>query len=117
MLAQLLSPWVAIQGNKMANSMREQGATMATNWRNPGNPRNPSDPAYDKFLQDTGIVEPGPLSGETAEMQIVCDCGFNKSMIVPVPPPQSLSCPGCGKKLNTAPQPGTDEEPKAQWES
>jgi len=117
MLAQFFSPLVALGGARMADGMREQGATMAANWRNPGNPRNPGDPAYDQYLRDVGIVEPGSLSGETAEMQIVCDCGFNKSMIVPVPPPPSLSCPGCGKKLNTAPQPSTDEESKAQWES
>lgn len=112
MLANFLSPFVAIQGNKMADGMRVAGRDMAGRW---GNPNNPGDPAYNKFLEEAGFVKPSSLQGETAEMRVACDCGYDKTLIVPVPPPASISCPGCKKTLLTGPQPGTGDEEGAEW--
>ena len=109
MLAQFLSPFVAIQGSRMADNMRLHGQNTANTVRNPG-----SDPAYNEFLKTTGIA-PETLQGETAEMQILCDCGYDKIMIVPNPPPPALACPGCGKILTTGPPPSTDEETEDNW--
>jgi hypothetical protein len=79
---------------------RATGQDMAANWRNPSNPGNPT--AYQEFLEREGFVSPSSLQGETAEMRVACDCGYDRVLIVPVPPPARLSCPGCGTTLNTA---------------
>jgi len=112
MVGSLIAPFLAYSGAKVAEDMKAKGADMANRYRNPGNSQN----ALNEFLTDQGIIRPDSLQGPTGEMQIACDCGFNKSMIVPVPPPPSISCPNCGKALQTGPAPSGDAEVSQQWE-
>ena len=118
MIAQVAAPILAFAGGKMATEMKEKGMEHASRLRNPGTP-NPKS-GYQKFIEKAGIVNPNSLQGETAEMKIMCTCGYDKVMLVPVPPPPTLTCPGCGSSLITGTQPmGTpsspDAELKAQW--
>ncbi len=120
MLTQIAAPILAIAGGKMAVDMQEKGMDHAGKILKPG---NPSQTGYQKFLEKAGIVNPNSLQGETAEMKIMCNCGYDKMMLVPVPPPSTLTCPGCGATLLTGTQPGStlgtpssiDAELKKQW--
>lgn len=102
MVASILSPVAAYTSGKMAEDMRKRGMDTANKFIHPGNPS-----------PEAAILS--SLQGETAEMQITCDCGFNKSMLVPVPPPSNLACPGCGKILTTGPPPSSNEEAEDEW--
>ncbi|MBA7558362.1 hypothetical protein ES705_51161 [subsurface metagenome] len=95
-----LSPVLTLFGAKTAEDMQQRGMDMGRQLRNPN------------LSPETALLK--NLMGETAEMQIQCSCGYNKSMLVPVPPPASLSCPACGKTLLTGSQPDTDDE-DAEW--
>ncbi len=54
-------------------------------------------------------------SGELATIEIVCDCGFSKSMLLPDPPPGQVPCPGCGTLLNVGTEIPSDEESASVW--
>ncbi len=110
-LAQILSPFVAFSGAQMADQMKRTGQNMAANMRNPGKPN-----AYQDFLQETGIVSPGALSGDTAKLQFECSCGFSDALLVPMPVPASVSCPNCGQQLSTGPPQISDAEVSTQWQ-
>ncbi len=107
--AKIIGPLLGVAGGEMAKKMEQKGMTAAIQARNPG---------FEKTILNTlgaGATSPGSLQGETAEMLIRCDCGYDKVMLVPVPPPQVLSCPGCGKTLLTGSDPSVEKELKEQW--
>jgi len=112
MLGQIVAPFMAYSGAKVAEDMKARGADMGNRYRNPGNSQN----ALNEFLQEQGIINPNSLQGKTAEMKISCPCGYDKVLMVPLPPPAQISCPGCGKTLQTGPAPSGDEETREQWE-
>ena len=113
LIAQILGPILAVGGNQIAQTMRNSGMELGQRARDPGNPA--SQNAYQKFLQEAGIVTPGALSGDTAKLQFNCSCGFNEALLVPMPPPLSLSCPNCGQQLLTGPPAIGDAEVSEQW--
>lgn len=86
LIAQIFGPVLAVGGNQLAQSMREKGIEVGARARNP----NPASQT---------------LQGQTAKMQIQCNCGFNDVMLVPDPPPSEIACPNCGKTLLTGPPP------------
>lgn len=109
LLAQILAPVAAYSGAKMSEDMRARGADAANKIM------NPEKNIFKSFMEQGGIINPGSLAGQTAEMRVACDCGYDKTLVVPVPPPESLACPGCGKQLMTAPHSGDDEETRSEW--
>jgi hypothetical protein len=109
LLAQIFAPVVAYSGNKMSEDMRARGADAASRIM------NPEQNIFTDLMEQGGIINPGSLQGKTGKMLINCDCGFSESMLVPIPPPEQISCPNCGKKLLTGPQPGTGDEEDAEW--
>ncbi len=121
MLTQIAAPLLAIAGGKMATEMQEKGMSHASRILKPGNPKSKSE--YQEFFEKARIIPSNSLQGETAEMKIMCTCGYDKMMLVPVPPPPTLTCPGCGATLLTGTQPGStlgtpsniDAELKKQW--
>ena len=112
MIGQIVAPFMAYSGAKLAEDMKARGADMGNRYRNSGNSQN----ALNEFLQEQGIINPNSLQGKTAEMKISCPCGYDKVLMVPLPPPAQISCPGCGKTLQTGPAPSGDEETREQWE-
>ncbi|MBA7625573.1 hypothetical protein ES703_33004 [subsurface metagenome] len=103
-----LSPILTLFGAKTAEDMRQRGMDMGRQLHNP-------NPSPENTLLSNLMGEPGNLQGQTGKLEIRCDCGFSESMLVPIPPPQSIACPNCGKKLLTGPQPGTGDEEDAEW--
>lgn len=94
-----LSPFMAIYGDGLANKARDVGrATL-------GNKPSP---------QSHG---PNPYAGneELAEVNIVCDCGYNKALLLPNPPPSEVACPNCRKLLNVGSSIPTEEEIVNEW--
>lgn len=107
MIAQVLGPLLAVGGSQLAQSMHNVGSDMAQGQINRGNPTPGS--VYQELLKEAG------LQGETGELHFKCTCGYDKVMVVPVPIPAQISCPGCGERLNTGPPPLGDLESASQW--
>lgn len=98
LIGQILGPVLAVGGNEIAKRMHDKGVEMGERARNPFNPTSQM------------------LQGETAKLEIQCDCGFSEALLVPVPPPATVACPGCGKILHTGPPPLDDLEVNKQWQ-
>ncbi len=107
MIAGILGPVLAAGGAQLAQNMNQTGMDMGSRMRNPGNPAPGS--VYQELLKDAG------LQGETGELHFKCTCGYDKVMVVPVPIPAQISCPGCGQSLNTGPPQLSDLETAAKW--
>jgi len=104
-----LSPILTMFGAKTAEDMRRRGMDMGKMIHNPNNPSPEA-----ALLRN--------LMGETAELRLACECGYDKVLLIPVPPPSSITCPGCQKTLVIGPQPGGtpgsptgSEEEGAEW--
>ncbi len=57
---------------------------------------------------------PGP-DPETATIDISCRCGYQNALLVPVPVPEKITCPGCGTVLNVGETPPPDSETADAW--
>ena len=107
--AQALGSAVAYGATKIENDMRKKGEEAANKFFNPNNPApHTGNPG---LLQKEGIINPTPPQEETTELRVNCDCGHDEMVTIPVPPPESLACPGCGKRLIIG---KVDEEREAQ---
>ena len=108
-IAQVFAPALAYGAAKVENDMRKKGTEAGNKFFNPNNPApHTGNPG---LLQKEGIINPTPPQEETTELRVNCDCGHDEMVTIPVPPPESLACPGCGKMLIIG---KVDEEREAQ---
>ncbi len=92
------SPLATLAGNAIAKDAYATGKNIVQRGQNPvGHGPNPY------------------TSGELAEIEVTCDCGYAKTFLLPNPPPSQVQCPGCGKRLNVGTEVPTDEESASLW--
>jgi len=54
---------------------------------------------------------------EMAAIDISCKCGYQNTLLVPVPPPETITCPGCSVVMNVGATPPPDSLTSDAWKN